>query len=501
MKILYLNGEFAGRKVEIPPSGASIGRETDNDIQLLVGGVSRYHAKLESLEGVWSLRDLGSTNGTKHNGVLITQSVKLSNGDVFSVGDQIFRVEEMIAPASETVKKTPPESEKPASVAAPGGDAEPAFVFRMPSADDTPEQPSSASPEKTAKITNPEQDPVQSGAGAIPLEDLFGGEDRKKTSSDESPETAALRKKKLRSNILFYILVLMIAVLCVVVFWRFQNPPAEQRPGGAVHAAVRGNPFFLFYEKQTVTKNNAVFQFKFLLENDHLSFSLDDLQSGRVYAPVIQDPIRPEAIEKLKKTILETNFMTSAQQEKIEDAADRDRNFSRIVTGFDDKFNDITVRDIALTSFTRVEEAISSFLYEEFGLDSSMVESRETLVRQARSAFDLAEKQYNSIQTQPGNLWRAIENYRIAMRRYEVFAEKPPEWAAARDRLKDAEEALENVRKTGHHTVNMYYQQREFDKALQECSRLMEYFPPDSETYGKLREFKIKIEKIMKGNK
>lgn len=493
MKIHYLNGEFAGRKVEIPSSGAAIGRETDNDIQLLVGGVSRYHAKLECRDGVWTLRDLGSTNGTKHNGDLITQPVKLSDGDVFSVGDQIFRVE--------GIGTSVPPPEPAPSCPAAGTDSEPAFVFRMPSPGDAPEE---TSPDKTSKITDSKQNGPSSGTSSVPFGDLFGKDGKTESSASAGTQDSdAVRKRRTRSNVLFYILVAMVAVLCVVLFWRFQTPvsPDAQTGKGGVRTQVRGNPFFLFYEKQAVTKNNAVFQFKLLLENDHLSFSLDDLQSGRVYAPVISDPIRPEAIEKLKKTILDTNFMSSAQQEKMEDAADGIRNFSRIAVGFDDKFNDITVRDIVLTSFTRVEEAIGLFLYEEFGLDSSMVESRETLIRQARAAFDLAEKQYNSSNTQPGNLWRAIENYRIAMRRYEVFAEKPPEWALSREQLTKAEARLEEIRKTGHHMVNMYYQQREYNKALEECARLMEYFPPDSEAYGKIREFKIQIEKIMKGNK
>lgn len=492
MKIHYLNGEFAGRKVEIPSSGAAIGRETDNDIQLLVGGVSRYHAKLECRDGAWTLRDLGSTNGTKHNGDLITQPAKLSDGDVFSVGDQIFRVEAIGASA-------PPPEPVPSRPAA-GADGEPAFVFRMPSPGDAPED---ASPDKTAKIAEPAPGGNPAGAPSVPFGDLFGKNGKTESSSSSgTQDSEAARKRRTRSNVLFYILVTMVTVLCIVLFWRFQNPVAQTQSGeAAVRTQVRGNPFFLFYEKQAVTKNNAVFQFKLLLENDHLSFSLDDLQSGRVYAPVIPDPIRPEAIEKLKKTILETNFMSTVQQEKMEDTADGIRNFSRIAAGFDDKFNDITVRDIVLTSFTRVEEAIGSFLYDEFGLDSSMVESREVLIRQARAAFDLAEKQYHSSNTQPGNLWRAIENYRIAMRRYEVFAEKPPEWAMAREQLTKAEARLEDIRKTGHHMVNMYYQQREYGKAVEECARLMEYCPPDSEAYAKIREFKIQIEKIMKGNK
>ena len=46
IKLYFLNGPRTGQSQEIAPDGVRIGRETDNDIQLLIGGVSRYHAKI-----------------------------------------------------------------------------------------------------------------------------------------------------------------------------------------------------------------------------------------------------------------------------------------------------------------------------------------------------------------------------------------------------------------------------------------------------------------------
>ena len=71
MKLYFINGLREGESIVLQPPGVCIGRESDNDIQLLVAGVSRYHAKI-SFDGMkWSIADLGSTNGTKVNGIKI----------------------------------------------------------------------------------------------------------------------------------------------------------------------------------------------------------------------------------------------------------------------------------------------------------------------------------------------------------------------------------------------------------------------------------------------
>jgi tetratricopeptide (TPR) repeat protein len=257
----------------------------------------------------------------------------------------------------------------------------------------------------------------------------------------------------------------------------------------------------LYYEKFSISKENSVFKFKLLLENNQIKFSLDDLQSGRVYAPVIDEKLSDAAINKLKMAIEDTNFMTSRQQESIDMEEENNRNFTRLIIGYDDKFNDLTVKDIPLASFSKVEQAITDFLQEEVGLDPSMSESKEVLLREAKERFDRAENQFNSYKNQPGNLWRSIENYKIAMKRYEVFADKPQEWKIARERYNKAQAILEKIRKDGNIKVNLLCQQREYRRALEECTRLMDFFPETSTTYKKIRNTKLQIEKIISGDK
>lgn len=62
-----------------------IGREADCDVIILDPSVSRRHAELLHSESGWLVRDTGSTNGTKVNGVATTQS-RIYSGDILDLG-------------------------------------------------------------------------------------------------------------------------------------------------------------------------------------------------------------------------------------------------------------------------------------------------------------------------------------------------------------------------------------------------------------------------------
>jgi pSer/pThr/pTyr-binding forkhead associated (FHA) protein len=70
----------------------TLGRESDNDIQLIATNISRHHATLTNMPNVCQLEDIGSANGTFVNGDRI-KSIVLKNGDEISFADQIFRFE------------------------------------------------------------------------------------------------------------------------------------------------------------------------------------------------------------------------------------------------------------------------------------------------------------------------------------------------------------------------------------------------------------------------
>ena len=56
----------------------------------VIGG---KHAEIKALAGGYAVNDLGSTNGTKVNGVTISFERALRDGDIISVGSHSIRYE------------------------------------------------------------------------------------------------------------------------------------------------------------------------------------------------------------------------------------------------------------------------------------------------------------------------------------------------------------------------------------------------------------------------
>lgn len=82
--ILHLDNEQS-QEYEIVKGSVLLGRDFDCDIVLPGGRVSRTHAQLELEESGWSIKDLGSANGTRINGKRI-EKARLSQGDVINLG-------------------------------------------------------------------------------------------------------------------------------------------------------------------------------------------------------------------------------------------------------------------------------------------------------------------------------------------------------------------------------------------------------------------------------
>jgi two-component system, NtrC family, response regulator AtoC len=77
----------------LPRSGAVvIGRVSDAELQLGHASVSRRHATIRIDDGMMSIADLGSHNGTRVNGELVQDARSLASGDVVSVGDVVLVV-------------------------------------------------------------------------------------------------------------------------------------------------------------------------------------------------------------------------------------------------------------------------------------------------------------------------------------------------------------------------------------------------------------------------
>ena len=75
-----------GQRIELHEGHYVLGRHLENDIVVNDSNVSRKHAEFVCAAGEVVVRDLGSTNGTKVNGVLVHGEQLLQHGDVINLG-------------------------------------------------------------------------------------------------------------------------------------------------------------------------------------------------------------------------------------------------------------------------------------------------------------------------------------------------------------------------------------------------------------------------------
>jgi adenylate cyclase len=69
----------------LPVPGTTIGRDAENHVRLDHPLVSRRHCAIHAKDGMWVIKDLGSTNGVEVNGAFVTNAM-LQNGDTIGIG-------------------------------------------------------------------------------------------------------------------------------------------------------------------------------------------------------------------------------------------------------------------------------------------------------------------------------------------------------------------------------------------------------------------------------
>jgi hypothetical protein len=82
-----------GQRIELHEGHYVLGRHLESDIVLNDSNVSRKHAEFVCAAGEVTVRDLGSTNGTKVNGVGVSGNQLLQHGDVINFGTAQVRFE------------------------------------------------------------------------------------------------------------------------------------------------------------------------------------------------------------------------------------------------------------------------------------------------------------------------------------------------------------------------------------------------------------------------
>lgn len=93
--LIVTNGPQEGQTIPLLLNRITIGRATSTatwEVLLQDPSVSRPHARLEKQEDVWTLTDLGSSNGTKLNAKVVeaNQTVNVRDGDTIELGGSVL---------------------------------------------------------------------------------------------------------------------------------------------------------------------------------------------------------------------------------------------------------------------------------------------------------------------------------------------------------------------------------------------------------------------------
>ena len=84
-KLIVLSEQFRGKTFELSKDLHTVGRIEERDICIKDPTVSTYHCDFVKTGSTFTLRDKGSTNGTRVNNVPITEQL-LQNSDIIQVG-------------------------------------------------------------------------------------------------------------------------------------------------------------------------------------------------------------------------------------------------------------------------------------------------------------------------------------------------------------------------------------------------------------------------------
>jgi pSer/pThr/pTyr-binding forkhead associated (FHA) protein len=541
MNSLYFqNGPRAGEEFKIEPPSVTIGRETDNTLNILTAGVSRYHAKLEFMDGAWMVSDRGSTNGTKVNGQPVPAPRPLSDGDIIGVGeqnlifhfkdetriptavninaDQTAKLQTGAKPVVKPVEKRfpGPFAEGPEPPPAPAADDAEAVSFNFPKPEPAqneatgvsfnfppqrpaeppppppgkdapaPQEPPAAAKEKHSTVSVGESQ--KSGGSGISFDkiNIFGRDTGKEKSAADGHKAGG----KKHAGLLFYTAIVGAAVIFVAVFIMMEKQ-SPKPPPPQLGAAAKKSPLLLVYEKQFIDRDN-VFYFSLKLENNTAVFTLDDLKSKRHYSKTVPE-VGAAFADRLESRIKETSFM-SLQSEPPGASTDGTDKTRSILVGMGDSLNKVVVRNnFARSSFEEIEAAADEFA-EQYGLRTISL-TPEEMKAEAANAYAKAEELFLNYEAKPENLRECIERYKLAIEMLEQFSPKPEQWSSAMKRQNEAQNILDKKIKDLTFDLERFMKLKDFLRARDACAKLMDMLAPDSKAYEQVRVYKLALDK------
>jgi len=470
MKITFINGVRSGEELEFSVPEISIGRETDNLLELPVDGVSRHHAKLvRDAAKNWSIVDLGSTNGVKVNGSQIHSEQQLQEGDIIAFGEEMMRISGLTDGGNKIVfSELSAEAEPPITPApaiSPAAAAAPTVLLE----NILSEQPAEKEEEKKAE------------SGEAPR-DFFSRKKKELSGSSAEPP----RKKLL--NVIFYFAIALIVISALYLFNRTQTVVPEE----TVEEKLK--PFALHYVKEIVSKDN-IFRFEMTVENRSVWFVIDDVRSDRKYESQKQ-ALSDASFSSLRSVIQESGVMKMIQPERggISDAGST-RLYLQVIDGGESKeveiFNTSPPR-----SFLTAENELTS-VASEYGLQSISL-TPEELLAQAEQSYTRGRDLFENWQSRQANLRESIRYLTFAVDCLEQFTPKPKTWKNAQALLVQAK----NVRAAEMKRLNAEYlrarQMKDYPKQRETLLKIRDTCEENSENFRKANEKLMQVDAILR---
>lgn len=117
VSLYLLKNDCLKKRFDLPSAVTTIGRRQDCDLCIPLMVISRRHCEVNMDQGLLTIRDLDSRNGTFVNGERIEETI-LDPGDMIQIGPLKFIIQVDGVPADHDL---PPQAHQASETAAPSG--------------------------------------------------------------------------------------------------------------------------------------------------------------------------------------------------------------------------------------------------------------------------------------------------------------------------------------------------------------------------------------------
>ena len=466
MKIKFISGEHSGEVMEFSTAEVSIGREDGNSIQLLTGGVSRFHAEIRRQDdGVWGIRDLGSTNGIKVDNVAIEKEAALAVGNVITIGEQRFEIIELDAS-----KKVVFQPVSPSEV---GTKTE----LQIPDTEKKTVEPEAFNGEKLLA----ELKSVSGGLFKKRENNDFSSAPEKEAKEENekkvSTEKSSRRPPKKLFNIIFYTCLVICAAGVIKMFITPSAPEKKADPGIPLKNCV------IHFERiEYDTANKNAFRMEMTIENGKMLCIVDDIAGMRHFKSreIAIEGNYEDEFEKLVRAIKDSGIFKMQNRNVVSQSSNRDR--IRLVFCIGKDAGEFTFsQNSAPNEFNRCCFELRNFLHT-FGL-STIAQNRHEIENEARSHLRNGLDKLDNYISDIALLREASRDFEAAVSCYEQFSPAPPELKTARENLAKVALLRKQLLKQFQDEFSRSRRRNDYPGMADACQNIMKIAGENSDAY------------------